>query len=87
MALYDKYFYAREGFSGSGNFEKTFKKRCEYLVLINTGVSDLTVEVNGHVFMIPSGYTLDELLEPFDSISVTATDTFCGYVRDEVIRQ
>jgi hypothetical protein len=73
-----------DAFFGSANLTKTFDKSYEALSIANTGASDLTFTVGGITLKLPPGYKFDENVEPFNVVTVTATDSFIGYVRDEV---
>jgi hypothetical protein len=74
---------AQEFFSGTGNFSKQFSGFREDLVLINDGNADLSFIAGLTTFTLKSGEVFDEAIDPFNSISITATGAFRGYVRED----
>lgn len=73
---------AQEFFSQADIFPKKFSGQREELVIINDGSADLTFTAGGITFTLKPGEVFDEEVNPFDSISVTATGAFRGYVRE-----
>lgn len=74
---------AQEFFSGTGNFSKTFNKFCEELIVINDGSADLTFVAGDISFTLKPGEVFDEEINPFNSVQITATGAFRGYVRED----
>jgi hypothetical protein len=74
---------AQEFFSGTGNFTKSFSGNREELVVINDGSADLTFTAGGMNFTLKPGEVFDEEVNPFSLISITATGSFRGYVRED----
>lgn len=74
-------FKAKDGFSGSTSKTIPFSAVMNSLVITNDGASNLTFTVLGNVYTLSPDVTFDEELEPFQSITVTATDSYFGYVR------
>jgi hypothetical protein len=73
---------AQEFFNGTGNLTKQFRDSREELVIINDGSADLTFTAGAITFTLKPGEVFDEELNPFESISITATGSFRGYVRE-----
>lgn len=73
--------FAKEPFSGSANLTKNFARSMEALVIVNDSNSDLTFTIANDTYTVKSGEIFDEELEPFLSVSVTATGPFRGYGR------
>ena len=72
---------AQEFFSGTGNFKKNFSGERESLVIINKN-ADLTFTAGYTTFTLEPGEVFDEEVTPFNSIEITTTGSFRGYVRE-----
>lgn len=75
---------ARDFFKGTGNFSMKFGDEREELVLINDGTADLSFTAGYTTFTLKPGEVFDERITGFKSITITATSSFRGYVRDDV---
>jgi hypothetical protein len=73
---------AQEFFSQADPFPKKFSGPREELVVINDGSADLTFTAGGITFTLKPGEVFDEEVNPFETINVTATGSFRGYVRE-----
>jgi hypothetical protein len=75
---------ARDFFSGTTNLTKKFGSNREELVIINDGTADLSFTAGLYTsWTLKPGEVFDERIAEFDSITITATGAFRGYVRDD----
>lgn len=73
---------AQEAFSGTGNFTKKFSGDRDDLYLINDGAADLTFTAGVFTFTVKPGEYFNEEVNYFNSINITTTSSFRGYVRE-----
>lgn len=76
--------FAKEPFSGNSNTTKTFTRSMESFVIShdgNVGDPDITFTINGDTFTIKQGEIFDEMIEPFQMVTVTTTVPFRAYGR------
>lgn len=72
---------AREPFSGSASQDITLVRRAYGLFIENDGSADVTFSAGAFTFTIKPGGQFNDELEPFNTISITATSSYRGYVR------
>jgi hypothetical protein len=73
---------AQEQIIGTGNLTMKFGGDREELVLVNDGPDDLTFTIGYFTFVLKAGDTFDEVVNPFNSIQITTTSSYRGFVRD-----
>lgn len=73
---------ARNGFTGSANQTINLNGTYEELLLINDGAANLTFTAGIFTFTLGPGEVFDEEVDPFNSLKITATGAYRGYVRD-----
>lgn len=73
---------AQDFFSGTGDFFKQFSGDREELVVINDGDGDLSFSAGYITFTLKAGEVFDEEVNPFNSIRITTTGAFRGFVRE-----
>ncbi|AXN39844.1 hypothetical protein [Peribacillus butanolivorans] len=74
---------ARDFFSGTGNMTKKLVEECEELVIVNDGTEDLTFTAGYTTWTLKPGEVFDERITGFESIAITATGAYRGYVRND----
>lgn len=75
---------ARKPFSGSANQTIALKSQYESLYIVNNGGASLTFATPAFTFTLDPGEVFDETIDPFDTLIITATSAYKGFVRDEV---
>jgi hypothetical protein len=70
---------AKEPFSGTSNFTKTFSKPMNGIVISNDGASDLTITIGTDIFTVKAGEVFSEMFEPFTQVIVTTTVPYRAY--------
>ena len=73
---------AQEEIIGTGNLTKKFSGQREELFLVNDGPDDLTFKAGYFTFVLKTGDVFDEEVNPFESIEITTTSSYRGFVRD-----
>ncbi|AXN39843.1 hypothetical protein [Peribacillus butanolivorans] len=75
---------ARDFFYGTGNMTKKFTGEREELVVINDGSADLTFTAGKYTtWIVKPGEVFDERITEFESITITSTGSYRGYVRKD----
>ncbi|MEW9697954.1 hypothetical protein [Paenibacillus sp. SI8] len=76
---------ARKPFSGSAGKTVRLGSQYESLFIVNNGGSALTFTTgDAFTFTLDPGETFDEVIDPFDTLTITATSSYKGFVREEV---
>ena len=70
---------AKEPFSGTTNFTKTFSKPMNGIVISNDGASDLTIAIGTDTYTVKAGEVFSEMFEPFTQVTVTTTVPYRAY--------
>lgn len=70
-----------EYFSGSANTTKTVNGHATGFGIVNDGSSDLTFTINGLTITVKIGETFDDDFPYFESVTVTTTGAFRGWIR------
>lgn len=74
-------FIARHPFIGTEDKTIALPNVASYLVIYNDGSSEINVKAGQFMTVIKAGDAFDERLDPFDSITITGTGDYHGYVR------
>lgn len=72
----------KDVFSASGNLTKTYETEMYGIGIVNDGLSDVTVTINGFSILVKPGESFDDLFEPFKEIQFTAADSFRAVIRE-----
>lgn len=72
----------KDVFSASGNLTKTYGTEMYGIGIVNDGLSDVNVTINGLTILIKPGESFDDLFEPFKKIQFTATESYRAVIRE-----
>lgn len=81
-AFIEKGRIVKDAFNGSSNITKTYNTNMYGFGIVNDGAADLTFSINGFTILVKPHETFDDLFEPFQLVTVNATDTFRAVVRE-----
>jgi hypothetical protein len=74
-------YIAKNPFAGSANTTLKLSQVMNAFVIANEGSANLTFTINGSTYTVKPGYDFDEVLDPFNLVSISATGEFFGYCR------
>lgn len=74
---------AKEPFNGTGNTTIKFNGAYDELFIINDGSTDLVFTAGFFTFTMKPGETFNEEINTFNSVKITGTGAFRGYVRED----
>lgn len=72
----------KDVFSASKNVTKEYETEMFGVGIVNDGLSDVTVKINGLSILIKPGESFDDLFEPFKKIQFIATGSFRAVIRE-----
>ena len=72
----------KDVFSGNESIVKTYATPMSGFGLVNDGVEDVTFIINGMQIVVRENEAWDDLFEPFNTVTINATDSFRAVVRE-----
>lgn len=72
----------KDVFSGSENITKTYASNMYGFAIVNQGTEPLTVTINTFDIEVDAGEPFEDLFDPFQSVTITATGKFKAMVRE-----
>lgn len=81
-AFIEKGRIVKDVFGGTSTITKTYDTPMFGFGIVNDGVADLTFSVNQFNILVKQNESFDDLFEPFQTVTITATDAFRAVVRE-----
>lgn len=72
----------KDVFSGSTTVTKVYGTNMYGLGIVNDGQSDLTVTINMFDIVVKPNESFDDLFDPFQRVTIEATDSFRAVIRE-----
>lgn len=72
----------KDVFSGSATVTKIYGTSMYGLGIVNDGQADLTVTINMFDIVVQPGESFDDLFDPFQRVTIEATDAFRAIIRE-----